>query len=86
MSNKSARKVSLPKPNPTPRELQAIKDEYAQTLPGAGQLQYEIEVKKDDLSRVNRKLRSLNEEAAARIELDKASSPKEEPKKEETSV
>jgi hypothetical protein len=70
MSSKSRRKVSLTNTTATPRAMADIQDEYGKLLPAAGQLQYEIKVKADDLNQVNAKLLNLNQEAHARKELD----------------
>lgn len=69
MSSKSARKVKLPPP--TPRALPVIEAETKDLCGQLGWLQYELEVKKSHLQQANQRLFNLNQEAAARKELDK---------------
>lgn len=78
MSSKSARKVNLPKTTAVPRQLDVIKDEYARFAQDAGQRQYELSIRTEELKQLNEMLKSLNNEAAARIALDKPQETKPE--------
>ncbi len=75
MSNKSARKVNLPKTTNVPRDLPAIEADYIQLRSEAGQVQYQLHVFNKDLVRLNERLENLNYEAAARKELDSKAAP-----------
>jgi len=75
MSNKSAKpskKLSVP------RELAEIQKAYQQQCLNAGQIQYQIEIHKQELNKVNEALLSLNREAAARQQLDAEAKVKSE--------
>lgn len=66
-----------------PRSLDEIKKEYAELLSKAGNAQYLTYVYSKELEQVNGQLVKINQEAAARQELDKKESVV---KKEETDV
>jgi hypothetical protein len=72
MSNKSAKK---PKQLSVPRALPEIQKDYAQVCNNAGQIQYQIKVYEQELIQTNQRLLSLNQEAAARNQLDAAAKP-----------
>lgn len=74
MSSKSTKKV---KTLSVPRELSEIQKAYQQQCINAGQIQYQIEIFKKDLDKVNEALLSLNREASARNQLDAESKAKE---------
>lgn len=76
MSGKSARKP-VKVTNQVPREMEAIQREAQETYIKAGQVQYHIDVLKQDLARLNSQLLSINHEAAARNELNKTDAAKE---------
>lgn len=71
MSSKSARKISLPKVAATPRSSDEITREYSETVAKAGAHQYQVYVHESELAEVNKRLLSLNNEFAARLDLDK---------------
>lgn len=72
-------KVSPPKAKaPVPREMSVLETENQRLCMQAGQLQYQIHVLKSDLENINRTLKDLNYEAAARQKLDKESAKPEE--------
>lgn len=77
MSAKSTKKPQGKKLS-LPRELQAIQQEYQQLMMRAGQLQYEISVKKKELESVNERSVIINNEASARLQLDKEESARKE--------
>lgn len=82
MSNKSARVVKKPS---IPRPLVDIQNEYSQTSFKAGNVQYQIHVYQRELTQLNQELERLNNEAAARNQLDaqaKAAEPAVETPKE----
>lgn len=54
-----------------PRELSEITKEYQELIGRAGNLQYQLFVFQDELSKVNDRLVEINHEAAARQNLDK---------------
>lgn len=70
MSGKSARTT---KKATEPRPLADIQREYQEGCLRAGQLQYQVSVITKELNELNASLVDVNKEAAARIELDKAS-------------
>lgn len=65
-SKQPAKKLSVP------REMPEITREYQEQCFTAGQLQYEIQVKSDALNKVNERLLQINNEAAARNQLNAA--------------
>ena len=65
MSSKSkGKKLSIP------RELAAIQSDYQEKAFAAGQVQYQIKVFSDEIDRLNGLILQINNEAAARKELD----------------
>ena len=66
-----AKKVKLNEPPTPPRPLADIQKEYQELAFKAGQLQYQQYVNTRDLEQTNTRLISVNQEAAARLELDK---------------
>ncbi len=72
-------KISLPK---TPRSLAEIQAEYGQVVSQAGQVQYQLFVFEREQQQLNAKLLELNQEGAARNQLDKDQAAKSEEKKE----
>lgn len=70
-SSKPVKKMSVP------RKLEEIQSEYGQTANNAGQLQYQIYILSSELETTNQLLRALNNEAAARNQLDKQTAAKE---------
>lgn len=65
-----------------PRSMDEIKAAYETLKAQAGELQYLIHVKKEELELLNKSLRGLNNEAGARAQLDKENEkPNEEPVK-----
>jgi len=71
MKNFLKRKKS-PKP-PEPRTIEDIQKVYTEILSKAAQIQYQVYVYKQELEKCNRDLVFINQEAAARQALDKAS-------------
>lgn len=67
-SSKPAKKLSVPRP------LSEIQQEYQTNCLNAGQLQYQIGIYNKELQKVNDRLESINNEAAARKRLDDESS------------
>lgn len=67
MSSKSTKKN---KPLSIPRTMQEIEAAYGQLCASAGQLQYSITIQTRTLSDINAKLEAVNNEAAARKQLD----------------
>ncbi len=55
---------------PAPRELKDIQLAYQQLCLRAGQTQYQISVLSDDLKELNRQIVAVNNEGAARKQLD----------------
>lgn len=78
------RQISLPAPQTTPRNLEAIQADYQQTALQAGQSQYQVFVHSEDLKSLNQKLLNLNREAAERNRLDQEAKNKEETPSEPT--
>lgn len=79
MSSKSSKpgKVKLPPPAP-PRPMEEIAKAYQEVCNQAGQVQYQVFVHTQELERLNKVLISINQEAAARTELNKkAEAPSE---------
>jgi len=68
---KSKKKAAEIKPA-EPRQEADIRKEYADVSLAAGQVQYQLYVYKSELARLNAKLLELNQEGAARQQLDKA--------------
>lgn len=66
-STKQAKKLSIP------REMPEIQQAYQQLCANAGQVQYQIKIHAKELERINEQLQSVNNEAAARQQLDKES-------------
>lgn len=60
-----------------PREWSDIQKEYQELCMNAGQLQYQITVYEADLARMNARLLEINNEGAARKQLDAAKSTEE---------
>lgn len=58
-----------------PRKLPEIQENYANGCNKAGQIQYQLYVLQKELDNINAGLISLNQEAAARQELDKPVPP-----------
>lgn len=56
-----------------PREMKEIQEEYHRLCINAGQVQYQLTVYQQELNNINERLRSINNEGAARTQLDKAS-------------
>lgn len=63
--SKATKKLSVP------REMPEIQTEYSQLCAAAGQTQYKITVDTQELTKLNDRLFKINNEAAARMELDK---------------
>lgn len=70
MSKKSSRPGKPVSLAPQPRSIDEITREYNSVAATAGACQYHAMVLGEDLKRLNEQLRSLNQEAAARNELD----------------
>lgn len=74
MSSKSSRgpatKVKLA-PQPEPREIDVITKEYAELTQRAGHTQYQVHVLTKELENINARLININNEAAARNEINK---------------
>lgn len=64
--NKAKKAVEVP-----PREMKEIQTEYGQLVNQAGQTQYQSYVLDQELKRLNNELVRVNQEAAARQELDR---------------
>lgn len=62
-----AKKVAAP----VPRELKIIEGEFQKLSNRAGQVQYQKHICEKELSKLNDALESVNNEAAARQQLDK---------------
>ena len=71
MSAKSSRPGKVKLPPATPRQIEEIGKSYQEACNQAGQTQYQIYVHKQELERLNKVILSLNQEAAARNELNK---------------
>ncbi len=69
MSGKSSKKPG--KKLSVPREMAAIEADYRQLAAEAGQTQYRIVIAQEELKNTNDKIRLINNEAAARQQLDK---------------
>jgi hypothetical protein len=70
-------------PNPqAPRSLDDINQEYRELLVKVATAQYLVYIKNAEIEQLNRRLLEINQEGAARQELDKASEPKKEVKNE----
>lgn len=67
----SRKKDKFPKQT-APRTLEEIGKEYAELRAQAGDLQYRVHIDSEDLKAVNKRLKEVNNEAAVRINLDKA--------------
>lgn len=67
MSGKSTKK---PKTLSVPREMAEIQKAYQDACLKAGQIQYQIKVYAEELNKTNDALVSLNNEGAARQQLD----------------
>ncbi len=70
MSNKSARKINLPKTTAVPRALEEIQKDFQQASFELGQVEYQIFVAKIQAEDLKNKILNLNQEGAARKELD----------------
>jgi len=70
-STKPGKKMSVP------REMTAIQQEYQQLCANAGQVQYQVAIFTRELENINKRLEGVNNEAAARQQLDKAATTKE---------
>lgn len=80
-----AKKVAPPPP--VPRELKIIEGEFQKLSNRAGQVQYQKHICEKELAKLNDALESVNNEAAARQQLDKeeaAKSAQDSAKKEES--
>lgn len=66
-----AKKTKIPSPSNTPRALTDLQNEYGRLTQQAGHLQYEVGVRQEQLSDMNKQLKAIQLEAAARTELDK---------------
>lgn len=65
-----SKKTKIPSPD-APRALTDIQNEYGRLTQQAGHLQYEIGVRQEQLADMNKQLKAVQMEAAARNELDK---------------
>lgn len=65
MSTKANKKLSVP------RTMAEIQQAYQQLCANAGQIQYQIKIQTRELERINTQLESVNNEGAARMQLDK---------------
>lgn len=65
MSKKQTKKLSVP------RAGAEIQQEYQQLCANAGQLQFQMRLYARDLERIQARLEAVNNEAGARIQLDK---------------
>jgi hypothetical protein len=74
---KSKKAAQVPQ---VPRSMEEIQKEYGELRARSGELQYTIYVYEADLAQMNSRLRGLNNEAAARQQLDKATETKPEVK------
>lgn len=72
---KAAKKLSVP------RSMQEIQTAYQQLCANLGQLEYQIAIQKEEAIKLKENLKAVNNEAAARQQLDKQSA--EAPKVEE---
>jgi hypothetical protein len=54
-----------------PRDIKEITEEYAQLRAQAGDIQYRVAIDTEDLAFINKRLKEVNQEAAARLKLDK---------------
>ncbi len=61
-----------------PRSMAEIQRAYQELCVKAGQLQYQVKVYGDELSKTNTELLAINNEAAARKQLDDQAAPKTE--------
>lgn len=71
------KKVKMPK---VPRSLDDIKKAYGPLLAEAGQEQYKIYLSEERLKEINVQLKALNNEGAARQQLDRQADNAEQPK------
>lgn len=67
---KSKQKASLPPPPAEPRSADEITREYSEAVAEAGKAEYLKFVQEQELERLNRRLLALNQEFAARRNLD----------------
>lgn len=67
MSGKSAKTKKLS----VPRDMQAIQSEYQTLCYNAGQAQYQVLIHSKELARINDRIAQVNNEAAARLQLNK---------------
>jgi hypothetical protein len=70
-----------------PRKLDEIQKDYFDLRSRAGEVQYQIHVLSENLKEINKALVAVNNEAAARQNLDKQSASEaaaQQPKQEET--
>lgn len=73
MSKTKSKKLSVP------REMPEIQSAYQQLCANLGQVEYQLYVHGQEKQRIQEQLKSVNNEAAARQQLD-AQKPKEEAK------
>lgn len=64
-STKQGKKLSVP------REMSEIQTDYQRACANAGQLQYQLKIQSRELERINSQLEAINNEGAARMQLDK---------------
>lgn len=74
MSKKSTKKT---KTFSVPRAMAEIQAAYNQLCASAGQLQYQMRIYTRELEQINTKLEAINNEAAARNQLDAQTTAKE---------
>lgn len=76
-STKSTKKLSIP------REMSEIQSAYQQLCANAGQVQYTIVIHQKELDKLNERLEAVNNEAAARKQLDAQKAATETPAQEQ---
>lgn len=76
---KGLKKAKLPESNPTPRSMDEIQKAYNEAVLRAGQAQYQVYVYSKDLEQANKALLSLNQEGAARQNMDKEAASTQPP-------
>lgn len=76
-TNRMKEKFSLKQKAAPPRAKAEIGKEYSETIGKAGQTEYLVYVYSQELEQLNKKLLSLNQEAAARDVLDKEEAKKQ---------
>lgn len=65
-----SKKKAVPAKQPEPRSTEELTKIHNDLCRRAGEIQYVVKINEDELSRINEALRSVNNEAGARRELD----------------